>query len=260
MINQVKNLVRKNKIVVHTRLFFRRMSDSWKYVPVKEYANIKKLFLFWELFPYSQQNYASLSNVYDLAKVMEKNNTRGSFVECGVWKGGCAAVMAIIANKAGNNRKIWLFDSFEGMPEATGMDSGKSAMELAEGKMSGKLIPVGTNIALIEDVKKLFFEKLNLNKSNIIFAKGWFQETIPKYKDQIDHIAILRIDGDWYESTKTCLENLYDQVIEGGYIIIDDYGFFPGCKKAVDEFISMRNLKVELIKIDYSRVYFKKLD
>ena len=113
-------------------------------------------------------------------------------------------------NLCGSNRKMWLFDSFEGMPEATSMDIGEKAGELAKNRMSGGLIPVGTTVAAIDEVKTLLFKKLHLDEDNIILVKGWFQHTVPKYKSQIGPISILRVDGDWYDSTKVCLENLYD--------------------------------------------------
>jgi O-methyltransferase len=200
----------------------------------------------------------SLSNVYDLTALVENNRLPGAIVECGVWRGGCAAVMAAVAAKARSDRRIWLFDSFEGMPEATKEDIGENVKWLSGNLMSGRLAPVGTNVASIDEVRNLFFNKLRLDESNVMIVKGWFQNTIPEYQSRIGPIAILRIDGDWYESTKVCIENLYDNVVDGGYVIIDDYGFFPGCKKAVDEFVERRALKALLTVIDYSRVYFKK--
>lgn len=95
-------------------------------------------------------------------------------------------------------------------------------------------------------------------KENIVISKGWFQDTLPKDKEKIGKIALLRLDGDWYESTKCCLENLYDNVIIGGYIVLDDYGYWEGAKKALDEFFIKRKISPELIKIDYTGVYFKK--
>jgi O-methyltransferase len=256
MIKRLKKLVK----IYQMHLFFSRVLDSWEYVPLRAYVSIKKLKLFWKVIPYAQQNWASLFNVYDLARLIENNKIQGCFVECGVWRGGCAAVMAIVAKESGSNRKTWLFDSFEGMPEATSMDVGEKARELAKNRMSGGLIPVGTSVVSIDEVKTLLFKKLHLDEDNIILVKGWFQYTVPKYKSQIGPISILRVDGDWYDSTKVCLENLYDNVVKDGYIIIDDYGWFPGCKSAVDEFIERRKLKIELKKVDYSRVYFQKCE
>lgn len=234
--------------------------DSWPYVPFSDYLDVNKLILFWKVCGHAQQNYASLSMAYDLATMIEKDKVAGAIVECGVWRGGAAAVMGTVADRAKTNRKLWLFDSFEGMPAASKEDVGEDAKLLSKGAISGTLSSVGTNIASVDEVKALLFDNLGLKDDNITIVKGWFQDTLPLYRDRIGAIAILRIDGDWYESTKVCIESLYDNVVSAGYIIIDDYGFFPGCKKAVDDFLEHRRLKVQLIKTDYSRVYFKKVE
>ena len=97
-----------------------------------------------------------------------------------------------------------------------------------------------------------------MHNKKLYFVKGWFNNTIPIHKKSIGKIALLHLDCDWYESVKFCLEELYDNIIKGGFIIIDDYGHWKGCKKAVDEFIENRNLRIELGKIDYTGVYFRK--
>lgn len=254
----VKRLI-KGVLPPHVYVFLRRvLLDSWPYVPLKDYASLDKLVLFWRVAPNALQNYASLSNVYDLARQLERDRIGGAFVECGVWRGGCAAVMATVAQRAGGARGIWLFDSFEGMPEATAMDTGEQARELARGRMGGRLVPTGTVLASVDDVRSLFFEKLHLAEDAVFIVKGWFQDTLSQQKSRIGPIALLRIDADWYESTKVCLDTLYEQVVEGGYVIVDDYGWFPGCRRAVDEFIDSRKLDVELRQVDYTRVYFRK--
>jgi O-methyltransferase len=95
-----------------------------------------------------------------------------------------------------------------------------------------------------------------LDSTRVHLVKGWFADTLPKR--EIVPIALLHLDCDLYESVKLCLEQLYDDVIKGGCIVIDDYGCWEGCQKAVNEFIERRNLKVELIKVDYEGVYFHK--
>ena len=240
------------------RFYELMLRDSWGYLPVKQYLDYQKLLLFWKVCPYAQQNFASLSNVYDLTILIERNHVPGSIVECGVWRGGCAAVMGVVSANLGSGRKVWLFDSFEGMPEAGPMDIGENAERLATNRMNGRLVPINVNVAQIDGVRRFLFEELVLDPEKVVLVKGWFQDTLPEAKNKLEQIALLRIDGDWYESTKVCLEQLFDTVTAGGYVIIDDYGFFPGCKAAVDEFIKARELKVELKPVDYSRVYFQK--
>ena len=253
MIKFIKSLIKKNQVLVN---ICRELIFFKNFFP-KDVLNFEKLILFKKVYSYTMVGYERLSNIYDLSKLMEKGKKEGAFVECGVWKGGCAAVMAFIADRAKSNRKIWLFDSFEGLPEPTDKD-GLLAKNCALNKTSGKLLPINECVGSLEDVEKIFFSKLKINKENIKIKKGWFQDTLPEAKSKIGPIAILRLDGDWYESTKSCLDNLYDNVICEGYIIIDDYGHWEGTRKAVDEFLKKRKLNSSLIKIDCTGIYFQK--
>lgn len=223
----------------------------------KDYGNWEKIALFYKVYPYTMVSAKRLSNIYRLAESAEKQKIPGAFAECGVWKGGCSAVMAFIAKKYLSGRKLWLFDSFEGLPEPTEED-GQAAKGYARGRAEGKLSAINECVGPLEDVKKIFFELLDINPAEVIISKGWFQNTLPVEKHRIGKIAILRLDGDWYASTKTCLENLYDNVVPGGYVVIDDYVHWAGCKKAVDEFLAKKNITAKLITIDETGVYFQK--
>jgi hypothetical protein len=177
----------------------------------------------------------------------------GAFVECGVARGGCSAVMALIAQDENKGRKTWMFDSFEGLPAQTNKDGkqkpirhkNRKANDLAEGYCLGTFDEVGIWI----------FGRLRLK--DVVMIKGWFQDTLPKRKNEVGSIAVLRLDGDWFESTKCCLENLYDNVVSGGYVIIDDLQLL-GCKKAVDEYIVDHGLKVNIITDANGRGYWRK--
>ena len=180
-------------------------------------------------------------------------NTNYSFVECGVAKGGS---LAMIKFASGKNNKIFGLDSFEGMPPITNEDIGdynKSCPLTHFGK-------VGDNLSGgINNVYKTF-NCLNLDMMNVNLIKGFFQDTlqIQENIDNIGEIAVLRLDGDWYESTKICLEKLYDKVIDGGIIIIDDYGHFIGAKMATDEFREKNNIVSPLIQTDYTEFFWIK--
>lgn len=106
--------------------------------------------------------------------------------------------------------------------------------------------------------RSCFLKKFGFKKENIHIVKGWFQDSLPRTSKEIKEIALLRLDGDWYESTKICLENLYPKVVRGGYIIFDDYGCWEGCKIATDEFMEKNNIKADLVKIDSTGFYFQK--
>jgi O-methyltransferase len=135
---------------------------------------------------------------------------------------------------------------------------GDAAQALARGRKGGRLVPVGTNVALLADVQDLLFRKLGIRRADVDIRQGWFQDTVWAAYDAIGPIVLLRLDGDWYESTRTCIEALYDQVAEDGFVVVDDYSAFPGCKTAIDEFLANRNLSVTLHPVDYTRVYFQK--
>lgn len=240
MINFMKSVARRSNGLMKLYRLFHLLTQ----VSLRDFGDIKKLGLFSRVWSYTRVDYSGLSNVYELATIAEEHKIEGCFVECGVWRGGCVAVMAYIAHNAGSDRRIHLFDSFEGLPEPTEEDGDEANLY------------VGKCVASYDDVIHLLFSVLKLKKENIVIHKGWFQDTIPKAK--MGRIAILRLDGDWYESTKVCLDNLYDAVVSGGFVIIDDYNAWEGCKKAVDEFLAHRNIVVDMVKVSASTVYFPK--
>jgi O-methyltransferase len=167
----------------------------------------------------------------------------GDIVECGVYNGGSAAIMASLCEKSPVSRNVWLFDSFEGLPKPTDEDGDEAPAY--EGWCHGDLSKV-----------KEVLRKLRIPESQVRIVKGWFQDTFPKV--EIPKIAILHIDADWYESVKLCLEKFYDSVQPGGYIVLDDYGDWQGCRIATDEFLKKRVLDVKLIQVDYTGFYFQK--
>jgi hypothetical protein len=159
------------------------------------------------------------------------SHIEGCVIECGVWKGGMIAGIACVL---GPNRKYYLFDSFEGLPPAQEID-GLSAIEWQQNRES---ITYYDNCRA---AKETATEAMNLAKApHFELVAGWFHETIPTYRHG-EPIALLRLDADWYDSTMTCLENLYDRVAPGGVIIIDDYHTWDGCSRAVHDFLSKRS-------------------
>jgi len=211
-----------------------------------------------EILPYTLVGISGLEITYKLAKIMNQKKIKGSFVELGVARGGCAALLAGVAfdSKSSIDRNMWLFDSFEGLPEPTqndyrGEKNSKTGYHVTP-------LPKGACLGTLTEIQSLFSKTFNFPTHKVFFVKGWFNETLPiRAKDPGD-IAILRIDGDWYESTKCCLEFLYDQVVPHGAVIIDDYENCFGCKKATDEFINDHNLKVNLIMDGRGGCYFIK--
>jgi hypothetical protein len=179
-----------------------------------------------------------LRALYQGVKYVVKNQVEGDFVECGCARGGSAALMALTLARLGQRRKLWLFDTFEGLPAPTSDDPDFEIARLLIGKCRGQ----------IEEVRA-FFHELEAAEG-VEFVKGLFRDTLPL--SGIDRIALLHIDGDWYESVRVCLEDLYDKVVPGGIIQFDDYGYWKGARKAVDEFMAQRGIALPLKRLDYS--------
>ncbi len=170
----------------------------------------------------------------------------GSFVECGVARGGCIAIMSFASL---GKRPVWGFDSFEGMPELTEEDEGHGQADVGL-RCAG---PNGLHEA------QTTLKRSHVSGDWVTLVPGWFEDTLHKYILRVEPIAALRLDNDWYKSTKYCLDILYDRVVAGGLIIIDDYHTYTGCRKAVDEFRSKRRIKSPLITTESgSEIYWSK--
>jgi O-methyltransferase len=153
----------------------------------------------------------------------------GCVVECGVWRGGMSAGMAEVL---GANRQYFLFDSFEGLPPAREEIDGAAAVAWQRNTRS----PTYYNNCSATEEDAATAMKLS-GATSFSLIKGWFNETLPRFTPP-SPIAVLRLDGDWYDSTRVCLENLYPHVAPGGIVIIDDYYNWDGCARAVNEFIA----------------------
>jgi len=180
------------------------------------------------------------SYVRNLSLVRRFRHIPGSIVECGVWKGGMSAGMAEVA---GADRRCYLFDSFQGCPKVRQID-GIKAKEWQRNVNS----PLYYNNSSADiEFSKSVMKRAGASRCSII--KGWFEETLPGFKAE-DGIAILRLDGDWYDSTMICLEHLFPQVNEGGVIIIDDYFTFEGCGRAVHDYLSRNQVARQIRQLD----------
>jgi hypothetical protein len=206
-------------------------------------VNLTRAKLVHRIMPYSLVGSSGLDATFDAASDLIARGIPGDFIECGVAQGGCSALMATVAGTDPQGRRMWLFDSFQGLPDPTDKDFDQRK------ELTGEHIrPLvrGSCLGTKDQVEALLFSKFGLDRDSVCLVEGWFQDTLPIYKDRIGQIALLRIDGDWYESTLCCLENLYGLVSPGGWIIIDDYGVCFGCKKAVHEFLDSIGLNPQL--------------
>jgi hypothetical protein len=135
---------------------------------------------------------------------------------------------------------------------------GIGAIRFAGGRAGGKLVPVGRCVSGAADSKELILATVKYPAELVHYHAGWFQETVQRDAPDIGPIAVLRLDGDWYESTKICLEYLYPHVARHGVVVIDDYAFYEGCRRAVDEFLSSQVEPVMLHHIDRDARYWIK--
>lgn len=243
IITQMKDAVKRSPFL--TQLYY--ILSLLPGIPPKDFRNIHKLRTIFTVKPYSGLSYSRLAKIYELAVQIETENIAGACVECGVWNGGSAAIVAELT-KQNAERELWLFDSWEGLPEPTQYDLSPK----------GELGEKGTSFGYQEKVEELIFQKMGLARAKIHLMKGWFQETIPPRIAEIGPIALVHLDCDWYESVRFCLNQLYDRVVPGGFVVIDDYGYWQGCKKAVDEFFEARKLQMPLHRVDDIGVYFRK--
>lgn len=202
-----------------------------------------------QVLPNTMLSLPALINVYECVKTIEEEHVAGDIAECGVWAGGAIGLMYSTSRRYGDGgRRFHLFDSFEGLPQPSHLDTdvsvqfrqGHPELDFDDGKHPGALVAIGACEAPLADVTHLFDDVLQAPSGDYVIHKGWFQDTLPQARPTLGDLAILRLDGDWYESTLACLECLYDNLVPGGYLILDDYGFFAGCTQAVDEFLASR--------------------
>ncbi len=173
---------------------------------------------------------------------------KGDVVECGVWKGGSMAVVArTLLQLADTSRHLYLFDTFEGMPRPTADDveySGKLAEKVLEDSAG-----VRCDDAPLEVVREVLYAT-GYPRGKIHFIQGRVEDTIPSAAP--NQIALLRLDTDWYESTRHELVHLYPRLTAAGVLIIDDYGHWRGSRKATDEYFTQNQEPILLNRIDYT--------
>ena len=203
--------------------------------------------------PYTMLSEQRLYSLYRMARQVCENNLQGNFVECGVAAGGSSALLAWVIRKFSRHpRRLFSFDSFSGMPSPTEFDSSGGVAAETTGWGTGTCSAPEASVR--EICMKLGVEDV------LTTVKGYFEETLPKMRDWVGMVAMLHMDGDWYESTRSILNNLYDRLANGAFIQVDDYGHWDGCRKAIHEFMAARSLHFDLNKIDGTGVWFAKPD
>lgn len=191
-----------------------------------------------EICRYAYSFKETVYHTFETAK--ELSGIDGDFVECGVAGGAQIMAMNYAIADTNSNKKIYAFDSFEGIPMAGEFDVTQPGIgEIAHNKfapLSERLVSSGITVHSQESVVTNF-SNVGISDDNVVYIKGWFQNTLPVFAESIDKISLLRLDGDLYESTLICLEYLYPKVVEGGVVIVDDYAL-EGARKAISDYFN----------------------
>ncbi len=210
--------------------------------------------------PYTMTSPERIVSLCEAVKYIQRKNIEGTIVECGVWKGGSMmAVAETLLMLEDYDRELYLFDTFEGMSPPTENDTdinGIAAETLLDN--SDKEIEESVWCCASLDVVKNTLNATHYPRDKIHYIRGMVEDTIPKSVPE--KIALLRLDTDWYESTKHELEHLFPRLSTGGVLIIDDYGHWKGARKAVDEYLEKNGIALLLNRIDYTGRIAVKVD
>lgn len=186
-----------------------------------------------------------INNIQLCIEAIIKDNIPGDFIETGVWRGGsCIFMKGLLEVYGHHERKVFVADSFKGLPPP----DPKYPKDAGDNHYT---IP---SLAISRDEVESNFKKYGLLDSNVVFIEGWFKDTMPLMKGQY---ALIRLDGDMYESTFTVLQNLYPKLSAGGFCIIDDWAL-PGAKAAVIDYCNMYGITASIIDIDGIGGYWRK--
>lgn len=204
----------------------------------------------WPMMGYTMTGVKRLDCLQTCVESVLSDGVLGDLVETGAWRGGsCMLMRAVLKEYGSTDRYVWCADSFEGMPvpTATEDDPGKTGLK----DLSARSY---LNVSL-EEVQENF-KRFGLLDDQVKFLKGWFCDTLQTFPDR--PIAVLRLDGDLYESTMSALNALYPKVSKGGYVIIDDYNSWESCKHAVTSYRTRHDITGDIIPIDRHSVYWIK--
>lgn len=202
----------------------------------------------WPLIAHTMIGMKRLDNLQYCVETVIAEKIPGDLIETGVWRGGAAIFMrAILKVYEVTDRRVLAADSFEGLPPPNPEQFPEDA---------GDVHHENTYLAVPLEEVRMNFERYGLLDEQVVFIKGWFRDTLPHVSAK--SFAVIRLDGDMYESTWEALTNLFPKLSVGGYIIIDDYQVVPGCRAAVDNFRQKNSIIDPLHEIDWAGVYWRR--
>ncbi len=190
--------------------------------------------------PYTLCDSERIKSLINLSAYVNLEGIEGDFVECGTYKGGTAAVLS---KYMGAGRRLYLYDSFEGLPETSEKDGAEAAKW------------VGKCVGSVEDVKEVM-KLVQTKDDQHVIRKGWFEQT---FREALPNkVALLHCDADWYSSVMIVLDTFYPLIPEGGCIVLDDFGYWEGCREAFYDFCEKRGEKPLLERVGRSQAYWIK--
>jgi len=187
-----------------------------------------------------------LDNFHACLDTIRQEDVPGDLIECGVWRGGTVVFMrGYLAAHNLANRRVFVADSFAGLPKPSAADEGLD--------ISRDVVPI---LAIERARVENLFRAYDLLDARVRFLEGWFADTLPRA--DFSQLALLRLDGDLYSSTRDALVACYDRVAPGGFVIVDDYGAIPQCARAISDFRAERGITDPIHRIDWTGVYWRK--
>jgi O-methyltransferase/8-demethyl-8-(2,3-dimethoxy-alpha-L-rhamnosyl)tetracenomycin-C 4'-O-methyltransferase len=202
----------------------------------------------WPAVAHTMVGLRRLENLRELAQRALDEGVHGDFIETGVWRGGCCILLrGILAANAITDRKVYVADSFEGLPPPNPQ---------AYPHDEGLNLHLHPELAVSLEQVKENFSRYGLLDEQVIFVKGFFQHTLPSL--EAGPFALVRLDGDLYESTYVALEALYPRLSPGGFVIVDDYGVARACQAAVSDYRTLMGIDASIQEIDWTGVWWQK--
>lgn len=187
---------------------------------------------------------ARMDNLQHCLETVLADNIPGDFMECGVWRGGACAFAKAVLTAHGSDRSVWVADSFQGLPPPERPED--------DVDLQTRIYPM---LAISQPQVQALFERLDLLDDNVRFLKGWFSDTLPTAP--VETLSVLRLDGDYYDSTIVALDALYPKVSPGGFVIIDDYGELEPARRATHDYRAAHGITAEIVDIDGVGVYWR---
>lgn len=204
----------------------------------------------WPSVAHSMIGRQRMANLRTCVEAVLRDGIPGDLIETGVWRGGaCILMRGILRAWQDTTRKVWVADSFEGLPPPNAQ-----LYPADQGDRHHTMTALAVSLEQVQSN----FRKYNLLDDQVRFLKGWFKDTLPT--SEIDRLAVVRLDGDMYESTMDGFRNLYHKLSPGGYLIVDDYHVVAGCRAAVHDFIATLDARErpQLLEVDGTAIYWQR--